>query len=73
MVMTRQTTKVMDGTANQQVRDGGEINSNTVLCDRCKCVVTVKFEEMKSTIDDIKEILSRTQTYQDSCEKVYLC
>ena len=67
MVITRQTTKVMDSSTSQLEREA-ENNNNTVLCDRCKCVVTVKFEEMKSTMDDIKEILSRTQTYQDSCE-----
>ena len=67
MVITRQTTKVMDSSTSQRVREA-ENNNNTVLCDRCKSVVTVKFEEMKSTMDDIKEILSRTQTYQDSCE-----
>ena len=67
MVITRQTTKVMDSSTSQQEREA-ENNNNTVLCDRCKCVVTVKFEEMKSTMDDIKEILSRTQTYQDSWE-----
>ena len=67
MVITRQTTKVMNSSTSQQEREA-ENNNNTVLCDRCKSVVTVKFEEMKSTVDDIKEILSRTQTYQDSCE-----
>ena len=65
MVITRQTTKVMDSSTSQQEREA-ENNNNTVLCDRCKSVVTVKFVEMKSTMDDIKEILSRTQTYQDS-------
>ena len=67
MVITRQTTKVMDSSTSQQEREA-ENNNNMVLCDRFKSVVTVKFEEMKSTMDDIKEILSRTQTYQDSCE-----